>query len=150
MKKKRIFKKLGSHESPCHSRKAAMRVKRSCEDYVRKLEWIHKRAVEHLKRENEALRRENKRGPHPFSIPAERTESACVQLAIDERFEGAIPHFVVSCERFAPQITIGQGVATYRFRLDYEIGAPMFTRQNVMAVIDRIQNLFRHVTKGNY
>lgn len=41
-------------------------------------------------------------------------------------------------------------VATYRFRLDYEIGAPMFTRQNVMAVIDRIQNLFRHVTKGNY
>lgn len=133
MKKKCIFKKLGSHESPCHSRKAAMRVKRSCEDYVRKLEWIHKR-------ENEALCRENKRGPHPFSIPAERTESACVQLAIDECFEGAIPHFVVSCERFAPQITIGQGVATYRFRLDYEIGAPMFTRQN----------LFRHVTKGNY
>lgn len=41
-------------------------------------------------------------------------------------------------------------VATYRFRLDYEIGAPMFTRQNVMAVIDRIQNLFHHVTKGNY
>lgn len=133
MKKKRIFKKLGSHESPCHSRKAAMRVKRSCEDYVRKLEWIHKR-------ENEALCRENKRGPHPFSIPAERTESACVQLAIDECFEGAIPHFVVSCERFAPQMTLGQGVATYRFRLDYEIGAPMFTRQN----------LFRHVTKGNY
>lgn len=133
MKKKCIFKKLGSHESPCHSRKAAMRVKRSCEDYVRKLEWIHKR-------ENEALCRENKRGPHPFSIPAERTESACVQLAIDECFEGAIPHFVVSCERFAPQMTLGQGVATYRFRLDYEIGAPMFTRQN----------LFRHVTKGNY
>lgn len=133
MKKKCIFKKLGSHESPCHSRRAAMRVKRSCEDYVRKLEWIHKR-------ENEALCRENKRGPHPFSIPAERTESACVQLAIDECFEGAIPHFVVSCERFAPQMTLGQGVATYRFRLDYEIGAPMFTRQN----------LFRHVTKGNY
>lgn len=148
MKKKRLFRKLGSHESPVHSRRDALRIKRACEDYVRKLQFMHNRAVDHLQYKINSLTHKLKNDPMP-DIPANRRKSACNDMMLDERFYGAIPRFVISCDRY-PAMPVGSGTATYRFRIDYDCATPPFDRNVCHVIVDRIENILRFVSQGNY
>ena len=92
--------------------------------YVRKLQVMHNRTVDHLQYKINSLTHKLKNDQMP-DIPANRRKSACNDMMLDERFYGAIPRFVISCDRY-PATPVGSGTATYRFRIDYDCATPPF------------------------
>ena len=153
MKKKRLFRKLGSHNSPVHSRKYAERVKSSCEQYVRNLNTIHQRAVRCLQdRLDEAENRIRVLTP-VASVKYGRPENAvmesvCRDISHDARFMPSIPYFVFYIKASAPDC-YNTDFKRYRLQFDYNRNDLPFTRESAEMLTQAFTEIMRFILKGN-
>lgn len=57
---------------------------------------------------------------------------------------------LAACKFAYPATPVGSGTATYRFRIDYDCATPPFDRNVCHMIVDRIENILRFVSQGNY